>query len=147
MRILIWWRHQMETFFALLTLCLGNSPVTGEFPSQRPVTRSVDVFFELRLNRRLSKPSRRRWFETPSRSLWRHCNEHSKTGLGLHLVSPVLIVKNMTDISVEKYIFCYLRYCSVCINVAPCVTRASIPISSHGLPSILKCTWHSATAL
>ena len=44
-----WWRHQMETFSALLALCAGNSPVTGEFPSQRPVTRSFDVFFDLRL--------------------------------------------------------------------------------------------------
>ena len=39
-----WWRHQMETFSALLALCEGNSSVTGEFPSQRPVTRSFDVF-------------------------------------------------------------------------------------------------------
>ena len=38
-----WWRHQMETFSALLALCAGNSPVNGEFPSQRPVTRSFDV--------------------------------------------------------------------------------------------------------
>ena len=38
-----WWRHQMETFSALLALCAGNSPVTGEFPSQRPVTRSFDI--------------------------------------------------------------------------------------------------------
>ena len=45
----------METFSALLALCEGNSPVTGEFPSQRPVTRSFDVFFKLRLNKRLSK--------------------------------------------------------------------------------------------
>ena len=52
-----WWRHQMETFSALLALCVGNSPVTGEFPSQRPVTRSFDVFFALRLNKRLSKQS------------------------------------------------------------------------------------------
>ena len=44
-----WWRHQMETFYALLAFCAGNSPVTGEFPSQRPVTRSFDVFFHLRL--------------------------------------------------------------------------------------------------
>ena len=42
-----WWRHQMETFSALLALCAGNPPVTGEFPSQRPVTRSFDVFFDL----------------------------------------------------------------------------------------------------
>ena len=34
-----WWRHQMETFAALLALCAGNSPITGEFPPQRPVTR------------------------------------------------------------------------------------------------------------
>ena len=52
-----WWRHQMETFSALLAICAGNSPVTGEFPSQRPVTRSFDVFFDLSLNKRLSKQS------------------------------------------------------------------------------------------
>ena len=39
-----WWRHQMETFSALLAICAGNSPVTGEFPAQRPVTRSFYVF-------------------------------------------------------------------------------------------------------
>ena len=50
---------------------VGNSPVTGEFPSHRPVTRSFNVFFDLHLNKRLSKQSRRRWFETPSLSLWR----------------------------------------------------------------------------
>ena len=42
-----WWRHQMETFSALLACCAGNSPVTGEFPSQWPVTRSFDVFLDL----------------------------------------------------------------------------------------------------
>ena len=61
-----WWRHEMETFFALLALCAGNSPVTGEFPSQRPVTQS--------LNKRLSKQCWGWWFETPSCSLWRHYN-------------------------------------------------------------------------
>ena len=71
---LSWWRNQTETFSALLGLCAGNSPVTGEFPSQRPVTRSFDVFFDLCLNKRLSKQLRRRWFEMPSCSLWRHCN-------------------------------------------------------------------------
>ena len=69
-----WWRHQMATFSALLALCAGNSPVTGEFPAQRPVTRIFDVFFELCLNKRLSKQSCGWWFETPSRSLWRHCD-------------------------------------------------------------------------
>ena len=50
-----WWRHQMEAFSALLVLCAGKSPVTGVFPLQRPVTRSFDVLFDLRLNKQLSK--------------------------------------------------------------------------------------------
>ena len=71
-----WRRHQMEPFSALLALCAGNSPVSGEFPAQRPVTRSFDVFFDLRVNRRLSKQSWGWWFETLSYSLWRHRNDH-----------------------------------------------------------------------
>ena len=74
-----WWRHQMETISALLAICARNSPVPGEFPSQRPVTRSFDVFFDLRLNERLSKQSRGCWFETISRPLWRHRNERNRS--------------------------------------------------------------------
>ena len=48
--------------------------VIGELPSQRPVKRSFDVFFDLRLNKRANKQSRFQGFETPSRSSWRHCN-------------------------------------------------------------------------
>ena len=70
-----WWRHQMETFSALLALCAGNSSVTAEFPSQRPVTRSFDVYFDLRLDKWLNKQSLGWCFETPSRSLWRQCND------------------------------------------------------------------------
>ena len=69
-----WWRHQMETFSALLAICAGNSPVPGEFPAQRPVTRGFDVFFDLRPNKRLSKQWWGWWFETPSWSLWCHRN-------------------------------------------------------------------------
>ena len=72
--LIAWWRHQMETFSALLTICAGNPPVTGKFPAQRPVTLSFDVFFDLRLNKRLSKQSWGWWFETSSCPLWRHCN-------------------------------------------------------------------------
>ena len=68
----------METFSALLAICAGNSPVSGEFPAQRPVTRSFDVFFDLRLIKRLSKHSRGWWFETLSRPLWPHCNDNIK---------------------------------------------------------------------
>ena len=70
-----WWCHQMETFSSLLALCAVNSPVTGEFPAQSPMTRSFDVFFDLRMNKRLSKQSWGGWFETPSRPLWRDCND------------------------------------------------------------------------
>ena len=52
-----WWRHQMETISALLALCDYNSPVTGEFPTQRPVTRSFGVSFDLCLNKLLSRPT------------------------------------------------------------------------------------------
>ena len=57
-----WWRHQMETFSALLAIWAGNSPVTDEFPAQRSVTRNSDIFSDLRLNKRLSQQS----------DLWRH---------------------------------------------------------------------------
>ena len=70
-----WWRHQMETFSALLAICADNSPVPGEFSAQRPVTRSFDVSFDLRLNKRLSKQWWGWWFETLSHPLWRHRNE------------------------------------------------------------------------
>ena len=62
----------------MMTSSNGNifhvtGPVPGEFPAQRPVTRSYDVFFDLRLNERLSKQSWCWWFETPSHPLWRRC--------------------------------------------------------------------------
>ena len=69
------WRHQMETFSALLANCAGNSPVPSEFPAHRPVTWSFDVFFDLRLNKRLSKQLWGWWFEMLSRPLWCHRND------------------------------------------------------------------------
>ena len=70
----------METFSTLLTLCVGNSPVTGQFPAQRPVTRSFDVFFDLCLNKRLNKQSWGWWYATTSRPLWRHSNAANEYG-------------------------------------------------------------------
>ena len=86
--MLPWWRHQMETFSALPALCAGNSPVPGEFPAQRPVTRSLDVFFDLRLNKRLSKQSWGWWFETLSCPLWRHCD-----GIPMHQMFHYIQIK------------------------------------------------------
>ena len=74
-----WWRHQMETFSALLAICVGNSPVTGGISTRRPVTVSFDIFIDLRLFKRLNKQSWGWWYETPSHSLWRHRNVISCT--------------------------------------------------------------------
>ena len=75
----------MEIFSALLAICAGNSPVPGEFPAQRPGTWSFAIFFDLRLNKRLSKQSWGWWFETLSCLLWRHGNvkvvTHRRTSL------------------------------------------------------------------
>ena len=73
----------METFAASLAICAGNSPVTGEFPAQRPMTRNFADFFDLRLNERLSKQSWGWWFETPSRPLWRHSDDEMSLRLSL----------------------------------------------------------------
>ena len=73
-----WWRHQMETFSALLAICARNSPVPGEFPAQRPATRSFDVFYHLHPNKRLSKQWWGWWFETPPCLLRRHRNVLTK---------------------------------------------------------------------
>ena len=101
-----WWRHQMETFSALLAICAGNSPVTGELPAQRPVTRSFDVFFDLRLNKRLSKQWRGRWFETPSRSWWRHCNDLIVTAVSMPLRHHVGVSKS--SILDSSYVWVYV---------------------------------------
>ena len=69
----------METISALLAIYVGNSPVPGEFPTQRPATRSFGVYFDLRPNKRLSKQSWGWWFETASCSLWRHRNDDLTT--------------------------------------------------------------------
>ena len=77
--VLPWWHHQMETFSLLLALSAGNSPVVS--PHKGPVTQSLDVFFDLHLNKRLNKQSSRRWFEMPLRSLWRHYNAEMTTNV------------------------------------------------------------------
>ena len=97
-----WWRHQMEAFSALLAICAGNSPVTGEFPAQRPVTRSFDVLFDLRQNKQLSKQSWSWWFETPSRPLLRQRNVIIVWGV----ISRTFLTSTAVDIGVwmRKYI-------------------------------------------
>ena len=65
---LSWWRYQMDGFFStLLALCKGNPRKASD--------TNFDVFFDVHLNKRLTKQSRCRWFETPWRSWWHHCND------------------------------------------------------------------------
>ena len=91
----------------------GSSPVTVEFPAQRPVTRSFEVLFDVRLNTQLSKQSWGWWFETSSCPLWSHCNvhiEHSwwnrKKKLSTHL--PHLL---------DRHLFCYYRWADILANL------------------------------
>ena len=93
------WKH-----FPRYWICVGNSPVTSEFPTQMPVTRSFNVFFDLRQNKRLSKQSWGWWFETPSRPLWRHCNVRGKpisTSYTIHTL--VTLFTLCTNISRNRY--------------------------------------------
>ena len=71
-------------------LC-GEFSVTGEFPAQRPVTRSFDAVFDMRLNKWLCKQSWGWQFETPSRSLWRHCYENVACSLHCNRHPPMFI--------------------------------------------------------
>ena len=82
----------MEAFSTLLAICAGNSQVPGEIPAHRPMSRNIDVFFDLRLNKRLSKQSRDWWFETLSRPLWRH---RSALRVIFHWIVAILVQAEM----------------------------------------------------
>ena len=85
------------TFSTLLAICAGNSSVPGEFPAQRLLTRSFEVFFDLRLNKRLSKQSWGWWVKTLSRPLWRHSNTVlSFKSLNKYTKTSALMVSDLT---------------------------------------------------
>ena len=60
----------------IFRVCEGNPPISGDLRSHRPATHGFRVFFDLPLNKRLSKHSWCWWFETPASSLWRYCNDN-----------------------------------------------------------------------
>ena len=112
-----WWYDLMETLSALLALCAGNSPVPGEFLAQRPVTRSSDIFYDLRLIKRLSKQYWSWWFETPSRPLWRHSNELHTDKVAIcdcHNLWPCRVSQFMT------------QSVAICDNVKICILTTHI---------------------
>ena len=105
-------------------LC-GEFTGPGEFPTQRPVTWSFDVFFDVRLNKRLSKHSSGWLFETLSWSLWRHhnvdifCRQHQ----GPHLLGNIYL--DDIHASTQWWLRCFLL-----IKEAPDV-KVNCKISAH----------------
>ena len=97
----------------LLALCQGNSPVTRVFTPQRPVMRSLDIFFDVRPNKRLSEQvekTKHMWSETPLCSLWRHykdleLNEYQKCRIALMRFRAVAMESYWTAMS--KFYFLY----------------------------------------
>ena len=120
------------TFSALLAICAGNSPVSGEFTVQRPETRSLDVFFDLCPNKLLSKQSWGWWFETPSGSLWRHSNEYLVVST-VHKTGVVWECVPRFNNSVKKVFHCVLCSCIVYANleIAHCGTCGSLGVRGH----------------
>ena len=102
----------METFYALLTLREEKPPVTGGFPLQRPVT----WVFSLICVWTNGWANNRRWFETPSCSLWRHCNElqaHKDTiikGIFDISLSPEELTRNITQLAREGEVWGVFHY-------------------------------------
>ena len=97
--------------YALLALCEGNPPVTGGFPAQRLVTRSFNVLFDQRLNKRLSKQSWGWWFEMPLCSLWRHhghCNgnQNLRKQTDPNISTSIQNNRPLTQWGLNKMTFC-----------------------------------------
>ena len=102
---LSWWRHQMETFSALLALCAGNSPVPVNSPHKDQWRGAVMFSLICARNKRLSKQPWGWWFETPSWSLWRQCNgsvysdrSHTPGSIAAPAPTPV----EMVSIEIEQ---------------------------------------------
>ena len=128
-----WWRHQVETFSALLALCAGNSPVTREFPTQRPVTRNFNAFFDLCLNRRLSKQWLGWWFETQSRPLWRQCYATQQIGVHETLLCYIHV---RTIVSSTKSTFVLMLNAWCVFYVFECALSVSFQITHMNIGSL-----------
>ena len=115
--------------FRLTDPLCGEFTGPDEFPTQRPVTRSFGVFFDLRLNKRLSKQPRCWWFETLLWSLWRHCNEPiSLTLFNLNSHSTDISISFRPDY--DKMIT--IKFCTWC---GSCDLVASLNIGRGLMPS------------
>ena len=138
-------------------LC-GEFTGPGELPAQRPVTRSFDVFFDLSLNKRLSKQSRGWWFETQSRPLWRLCNGDKET----NGFPSYWYVSKIVCFMIVMWHLCYVIWfmSTRAVTFAPdwwllkawCIfgarrsTSIVMPVCVHAIyPKVITCLYNSNT--
>ena len=110
-----WWRHYMKPLSVTLVHC---PPITGGFPWQRASNSGLDVFFEVGLNKRLSKHSNCRWFETPLGSLWRHFNVHTYK-------SRVCYIESSIQKLMEPNVWIFRYYKWYCVSVIRSISAVS----------------------
>ena len=128
----------------------GISPVIGEFPSQRPVTRSFYVFFDLHLDKRLSKQSWDWSFETPSGSLWRQCNEKNYQKKSSHLMRGIRPSVGQSETALLEILKSYWAHCHAKVRFSRfpygicvfCKSRLGQDAhSQHETESLAACYW------
>ena len=149
-----WWRHQMEIFSVLLAICAENSPVTSEFPAQRPVTRSFDIFPDLRLNKRLSTNRdagdlrrHRACYDFNVMSWWERSHSRCRgyiEGTG-RVSSKVNLIRNGCLFSNTSFILIFIIYISQPWHIAPvplsdqrCVTRSRKDCRQQNQPTLIQ---------
>ena len=120
-------------------LC-GEFTGLGEFPTQRPVTRSFDIFFDLRLNKRLNKQAWGWLFETPSWSSWRPCNDDVTNMLTLVMVQRASTPFNITFVA---------RFHASALTIR-CIKWRYVfadqkTVKCFHLTLVLKCTFNTVT--
>ena len=121
-----WWRHPMETISALLAICADNSPVIGDFPTQRQVTRSFEVFVDLRLNKG--------WVNTgEAGDLRRHRVHYDVT----------LMAKNTNILKCEIVAFLYINYmlAMFCTSLTECDCLSCVLYSIIDFFNWIKLNW------
>ena len=121
-------------------LC-GEFTGPGEFPTQRPVTRSFDVFFDLRLNKQMSNQSWGWWFETPSWSLWRQCNGFVISFFVLFVPCEDFVCKLFSPPFVSSIAKNVDKYWVYCIHILPSLTLDSVVTRECFLLYCLRSRW------
>ena len=104
-----WWYHDDVIKWKHFPRFWPFVRVPGDFPTQRPVMRNFDVFFDLRPNIRLSKHWWGWWFETPSHQLWRHCNAQCKYYWFFGAQSVSMFISTINNYWSSQWITTYRR--------------------------------------